>query len=245
MKAELSFWFVIGIAVSAQSAVAQSGEPINTERPSFSASPFVLSPGAWQIETGLQYVDDDSGADYSLLVLPQALLRYGMSDEVELQLSLPSLLWLDAGNNNDSGMSDAAFGVKIRMTDDIASTSVAFLAGVSLPTGDDEFTSDSFDPRIGAAWAHSRYFGTATITRADGDYTFENGVGVTFALRNATSAFAEWQATFPDGGGSIHRLNGGWLWSPKNSMQWDVNASLGLNDRAPDFSIGGGFSYRF
>jgi hypothetical protein len=46
MKAALSFWFVIGIAVSAQSAVAQSGEPIITERPSFSASPFVLSPGA-------------------------------------------------------------------------------------------------------------------------------------------------------------------------------------------------------
>jgi hypothetical protein len=116
---------------------------------------------------------------------------------------------------------------------------------VSLPTGDDGFTSDSWDPMIGVAWSHARFFGTATITGSDSDYTFENGVGVSFELRNASNVFAEWQATFPEDGGSLQRLNGGWLWTPQVRLQWDLNASIGLNDRTPDFALGGGFSYRF
>lgn len=233
----------IPIAFCSQAAMAQSGEPINTDRPSFSTSPLVLSPGVWQIETGYTYTDVDS--DTSVQSLPQALLRFGLNDEVELRLTLPSLASYDSPGDDDSGLTDAALGVKFRLTDDNASTPVAFLAGISLPTGDDGFTTDSWDPMIGVAWSHSRFFGTATITRYDGDYTFENGVGASFALRNASSLFAEWQATFPDNGGSLQRLNAGWLWSPRNNLQWDVNTSIGLNDRAPDFALGGGFSYRF
>jgi hypothetical protein len=234
-----------GIAAACWSggAAAQSGEPIDTDRPSFSASPFVVSPGVWQIETGYQYTDIGSGT--SLHTLPQALLRFGLNDEIELRLSLPGLMRVDFDGGSESGLTDSAFGVKIQLMDDNASTPVAFLAGVSLPTGEDGFTSDSFNPMIGAAWSHSRIFGTATITRSDGDYSFENGVGVNFTLANASRVFAEWQATFPDGGESQQRLNGGWLWSPQNNMQWDINATLGLNDRTPDFALGGGFSDRF
>jgi Putative MetA-pathway of phenol degradation len=232
----------IVLFMTAGSAAAQSGGPISTDRPSFSASPTVLSPGTWQIETGYLYTDGD---DYNLQTIPQALLRFGLNDEIELQLGWPGLSRFESGGNSVSGMNDATFGVKIRMTDESASTPVAFLAGVSVPIGDDEFSSDSFDPMIGAAWSHSRYFGMATITYADSDYSFDNGVGARFAVGDRSSAFAEWHMTIPDGGGSIHRLNGGYLWTPQNNLQWDVNASLGLNDRAPDFSLGGGFSYRF
>jgi hypothetical protein len=234
-----------GIAAACWSGgvAAQSGEPIDTDRPSFSASPFVVTPGVWQIETGYQYTKIGSGSSFQ--TLPQALLRFGLNDEIELRLTLPGLAWMDSIGGSDNGLTDSGFGVKIQLMDDTASTPVAFLAGVSLPTGDDGFTSDSFDPMIGAAWSHSRIFGTATITRSDGDYTFENGVGIGFTLANASSVFAEWQATFPEDGGSLQRLNGGWRWSPQNNMQWDINATLGLNDRTPDFAFGGGFSYRF
>ena len=234
---------VFSTALCSQTVLAQDGERINTDRPSFSASPFVVSPGVWQLETGFHYTSIDSYT--SVQSLPQALLRYGWNDEVEFRITFPNLARIDRPGDDDSGLSDAAIGVKIQLTDDSASTPVAFLAGLSLPTGDDGFTTDSWDPMIGVAWAHSRYFGTATITGYDGDYVFENGVGANFALKNGSSLFAEWQATLPDDGGSLQRLNGGWLWTPQNNLQWDINASLGLNDRAPDFAFGGGFSYRF
>jgi hypothetical protein len=245
MKCSGFVGFVVLTILLSHPVSAQSSDPINTERPSFSASPVVLSPGVWQIESGYQYTRDRDGIDLDLQNFPQALLRYGMTDEIELQFSWPGLAWRDIGNSSDSGMTDAAIGAKIQLSDDGAPLMVAFLASLSLPTGDSEFTSDRYDPTIGVAWSHSRFFGTAALSRNGGDYAFNNGVGLNFALRQDTSAYAEWQATLPENGGSVHRLNGGVLWLQQNNMQWDLNASLGLNDNAPDFSIGGGLSYRF
>jgi hypothetical protein len=235
----------VNAALGAQLVAAQSVQPMSTERPSFSLRPYILSPGSWQIETGYQYINDSDGADFELHTFPQALLRYGMDDDIELQFGWPGLSSRDNGNNSDSGMNDATIRVKVQVADENAATPLAFFAGLNLPVGDDEFSSDSWDPSIGAAWAHSRFFGTVLISASDHDYTFENGLGMTFALKNDTRAYAEWQATLPEDGGSVHSLNGGILWLRQANMQLDLNAALGLNDRAADFSIGGGFSYRF
>jgi len=215
------------------------------ERQSFSTSAYDLTTGTWQIETGYQYTNDSDGADFELHTLPLALLRYGMSDGIELQFGWPGLSWRDNDNGSDNGMNDASIRIKIRVSDENAATPIAFFAGLTLPIGDDEFTSDSYEPSIGAAWAHSRFFGTVLIAESDDDYTFENGLGMGFELQNNARAYAEWQATVPEDGGSSHSLNGGILWQRQANMQLDLNASLGLNDRAADFSIGGGFSYRF
>ena len=234
----------VSVACGSKDANAQASAPISTDRPSFSASPFTLKPGVWQIESGYQYTRDDD-SDTTLQTFPQALLRFGLSDEIELQFGWPGISRRDDGSSSDSGMTDAAVIMKIQLTEDTAATPVSFLAGVSLPIGDSEFSSDKYDPVIGAAWAHSRFFGMALIIRSDGDYDFQNGIGASFALKNNMSAFAEWQASIPENGGSVHQLNGGLLWARQSNVQWDLNLSLGLNDRAPDFSIGGGFSYRF
>jgi hypothetical protein len=236
---------VANAVLIAQQVAAQTVQPMTTERPSFSTTPYVLSPGGWQIESGYRYTNDSDGADFELHTLPEALLRYGMNDGIELQFGWPGLSWRDNGNNSDSGMNDATIRVKIQVADESATTPMAFFAGLTLPVGDDEFSSESYDPSIGAAWAHSRFFGTVLISKSDDDYTFENGLAMSFALRNDTSAYAEWQATVPEDGGSAHSLNGGMLWLRQANMQLDLNASLGLNDRAADFSIGAGFAYRF
>lgn len=245
MRSSISCSLALLGAVSAQDALAQSASPMRTERPSFSTNAYVLPAGAWQIETGYLYTNDSDGADFEQHTLPQALLRYGLNEDVELQFGWPGLSWRDAGNGSDNGMNDASIGVKVQVTDDYAATPLSFFAALSLPVGDDEFSSDSYDPSIGAAWAHARFFGTVLISASDNDYTFENGLGMNFALQGNTSAYAEWQATVPEDGGSAHSLNGGILWLRQENMQLDLNAALGLNDRAADFSIGAGFSYRF
>jgi hypothetical protein len=245
MRKVLVCYFAAYAAFCAQSVAAQSVQPMTTERPSFSTTPYVLSPGTWQIETGYKYTNDSDGADFELHTLPEALLRYGMNDDIELQFGWPGLSSRDDGNNSDSGMNDATIRVKIQVADEDAATPIVFFAGLTLPVGDDEFTSDSYEPSIGAAWAHKRFFGTVLIAESDDDYRLENGLAMSFALKNNASAYAEWQATFPEDGGSAHSLNGGILWLRQANMQLDLNAALGLNDRAADFSIGAGFSYRF
>ena len=233
------------VALGAQNVAAQSVQPMTTERPSFSTTPYVLSPGVWQFESGYLYTNDSDGADFELHTLPQVLMRYGTSDGIELQFGWPGLSWRDNDNGSDSGMNDASIRVKIQVADENAATPMAFFAGLTLPVGDDEFSSDSYDPSIGAAWAHKRFFGTVLIAKSDDDYRFENGLAMSFALKNNASAYAEWQATVPEGGGSVHNLNSGILWLRRANMQLDLNASLGLNDRAADFSIGAGFAWRF
>lgn len=245
MQKTILFPLAVLAAMCADDAIAQSAQAMSTERPSFSSSAYVLPTGTWQVETGYRYTNDSDGADFELHTLPLALLRYGVSDGIELQFGWPGWSWRDNGNNTDSGTNDATVRMKIQVTDEYAATPIAFFAGLTLPLGDDEFTSDSYEPSIGAAWAHSRFFGTVLIAESDDDYTFENGLGMRFGLQEGTSAYAEWQATVPEDGGSSHSLNGGVLWLRRANMQLDLNGSLGLNDRAADFSIGGGFAWRF
>ena len=64
---------------------------------------------------------------------------YGLTDTVELDLTLPYIL----GTNTTDGFEDAAFGLKHRFFDEGKyGPSVAYILNVSVPSGDDEFTTD-------------------------------------------------------------------------------------------------------
>lgn len=223
-------------------------DAIDTHRPGFSASPYVLSPGAWQIETGLSYERDLDGAGSTLVTLPSALLRYGATDEMEVLFSWDGLSRSSTGSGTSTGITDASVGIKFQVTDSQASTGVAFFAALSVPIGDAEFSSDKWDPSIGVAWAHSgllNWGGTAQLTKHGSDYQLDNGVKITFATSADSSAFAEWEANIPDSGAAAHKLNGGYVWRRGLGIQFDVNASVGLNDAAADYILGLGYSYRF
>lgn len=234
------------LLVAAHVSLAQ--DHIDTNRPAFSSSPYVVSPGLWQIETGIQYQRQNEQAGSTTLTLPYATLRYGALDDIELDFSWDGVSRFRSGGDSSTGISDASVGIKIQVTGDQARTVAAFFADLSVPLGDDALSSNSWDPSIGVAWAHSsslNWAGTAQITRHGGDYRLDNGVKLNFFTSATSRAFVEWEANVPDSGGSIHTLNGGYLWLPESTVQFDVNASLGLNRRAADYALGLGFSCRF
>jgi hypothetical protein len=221
---------------------------IDTNRPSFSSSPYVLSRGNWQIETGIDYEKSSTESDTTSLTLPSALLRFGLADVVELHVEWGGVTRSRSDGNTTTGITDASIGVKIQVTGDQARTMAAILAELTVPVGDTAFTSDRWDPTIGIAWAHAgslNWAGTAKITMNDSDYQFDNGVVLSFASSANSSTFVEWEANVPEGGSTIHKLNGGFLWWQGPVIQFDVNGSLGLNDEAADYKLGLGWSYRF
>ena len=225
---------------------AQESDTIVTDRPSFSASPLTVSKGRWQTEFGYLFTRIDS--DKSSHSLPNALLRFGLSDDAELQISWSGYTRRESGPVSSSGYSDVSIGGKWQLSEDDASTRFAFLASISIPVGDDAFTSDSYDPKISFIWSHSgslEWFGTASLSQSDGNNSFSNGLGLSFALGNESSLFVEHVVTLPEKGSSSHELNSGLVILRGANMQFDIHGAIGLNSSASDFALGAGFSKRF
>ena len=76
---------------------AAANEPINAERPGFSSSPFTLAPSTLQIESGYQYTREAGSSDFDAHTLPLLLIRAGLIERVEIQLSWAGYSWLEAG----------------------------------------------------------------------------------------------------------------------------------------------------
>ena len=68
-----------------------------------------------------------------------------------------SLGWAedDTAGRTASGLTDLALGAKIALADTVASTRLAVLFQLSLPTGDDRFSSDEVNPAVAFVWSHS------------------------------------------------------------------------------------------
>jgi len=222
-----------------------AAQAIDTNRPGFSLSPNVVESGQWQVETGIAYSRPDS--DSHTTSLPEADIRFGVADQVEVFASYLSWAKSSSGGNDTSGLVDMAIGTKVDISDAGARTQMAFGFQLSVPTGNDSYSSDRWDPSVGFIWLHAADItiaGTVKISNYETGYQLDNGLKLPFSLGEAGSAFVEWEANLPEGGGSTHWLNGGYQLLIDSDMQLDFNFGLGLNDRAGDYRLGIGFSIR-
>ena len=225
------------------SSLAQA---IDTNRPGFSFSPNVVPVGQWQLETGIAW--DRPNSDTDIVSLPLAELRYGMADGFELFISSVSWSDADTGTGSANGLLDMVVGTKLSLGDNGGPTTIAVLFQVSVPTGSSDFTSDRWDPSAAFVWSYAGKIplaGTVKVSRFADGVQLDNGLKLPFAIGADQSAFVEWEANLPEGGGSTHWLNGGYQFLLTEDLQWDLNAGIGLNNRAGDYRLGLGLSIRF
>lgn len=233
-------------AIAAALINVANADAVDTNRPGFSFSPGVVGKDVWQLETSLGYSRGDRG--FRSLSLPNAELRYGVGGGVELFVSGMSWIDAEAGGSSTSGPGDVAIGTKIAMGDTDSPTRMALLFLVSVPTGEDGLSSDSWDPSLGFVWSTSGKIplaGTAKVTERDGRLQFDNGLKLPFTVNDRQSVFVEWEANVPERGSSIHWLNSGFQWLLSDDIQVDVGVDLGLNDFGDDYRFAAGFSRRF
>jgi len=229
-------------------AIAQDPGPINTERPSFSSSPLVLATGLWQIEAGYQLTRNGGSDSLKEQTLPNALLRFGFYQNLELQLNGVGFKQTRTGGVETDGFQDFSLGIKWQINGSDAVVPIGIIASVSLPVGSSEFTSDDYDPSIGVFWSHSGsldWFGAVTANKSGGQYSYDNAVGISFSLKETTGAFVEFHTSMPEGSGPSHNLNGGITWLLADELQVDIHGAAGLNGRASDYSLGTGIAFRF
>lgn len=221
-------------------------QAIDTNRPGFSFSPNVVPVGRWQFETGIAY--DRESSDLSAWALPLLEIRTGVAENWEVFVSSISWAEADLPGANVNGVLDITLGTKLRLGAAGSRTPMALVLQVSAPTGDSTFSSDRWDPSIAFVWAHDAALpvaGTIKISDFREGYQLDNGLKLPFTLGEGHSAFLEWEANLPEHGGNTHYLNGGYQWLRGQRMQLDINAGVGLNDRAGDYRLGAGLSVVF
>lgn len=239
-----------------------------TDRPDRTESAAVVAPGYVQVETGVLFTRDDEGpAEVEVLEGPGTLVRIGLGGRAELRLGWSGWVRQEVGfgggggTTSADGPGDAELGAKVKLRDEAGSLpETALLVGVSLPVGDEELTSDRYDPTILLSLAHTLseqlslgYNGGVAWSSAPGEagvvetashlvYAAALGIGLTERFGAFAEVFGEEPIDAP--GSSAVSLDGGFTYLVRPALQLDLFAGAGLTDEAPDWFVGAGVSFR-
>lgn len=245
--------------LSAPAAAQLSGldEPIVADRPDFTEGTSILDTGHFQLEGGYTFtrLDEEEGHTFGEL-----LLRYGLTERIELRLEAGSYDRIDTGDSRISGFEDPGIGLKVRLTDAATwipgAPAVAVVAGTSVPVGDGELTSDAWEPSAVLAfdWELSDRLGVganlggAALEGEDGRFTQATwSVSGGYGLTDRLGSYLEYYGISEDeeDGPTLHYLDAGLTYLIHGDLQLDVRVGRGLNGEDPDDYVGFGAAVRW
>jgi hypothetical protein len=250
-------------AVAAQEAAAAD---LVTDRPDQTESAVVVPAGTLQIELGLLFVRESAGPGrVDLFQGPGTLLRWGLSERVELRLAWPGWIEVDGLRGPEpsfSGAGDPEIGTKLSFLSAARGDAfdLALLAHLSVPVGDEALGSPRADPsirlngahelgeRLGLGWNLGYETGSfedpAGEAHTLGRFLYTVALGIDLSERWAM--FAELFGDFPasDPEPALHSFDAGVTFLVTPRVQIDLSAGAGLNAEAPDWFAGAGVSFR-
>jgi hypothetical protein len=222
-----------------------------------------LARGRTQLEGGYSFLRDSIGGSKATQhAFPDLLLRFGMTDRLELRLGWPGYVSSDAD--------DPTLGVGIRGTLDPnvgllcdlwgqrgALPQTAVLAAVPVPLEGNPFAFNSLQPAAELLYAWE--FGTrVAVTGRSGlgifdtggdNYTqFQQSVSFDVALTERWGAFASWDLLANHGSWDDtgqHMAGGGLSLLLTERFAISGRIATGLNSAAPDMLSDIRFAYRF
>ena len=225
------------------------------DRPGFSTGPQTVQAGHLQFEAGYGF-DYDHRNDFQDHTAPEALLRLGAVEDLELRLSWVGHTWTRSSGNWTDDDNDLAAGLKLQLThqQDLLPT-VAVLGMVSVPTGGRTVSSGSTDPSLGLLAAYTlpdglNLFETVVATSTT-DSTSRRvlqvgaAAGAAFPITDKLGAYIEYFTIFGDRITPTHNLDGGFTYLLTPNLQLDIEMGEGLNDRARDLFFGTGIAWRW
>jgi hypothetical protein len=206
--------------------------------------------------------DDDARAHS----LGEVLVRMGIGERFEARIE--PLTWTsvdgggaDGGDGTDDvdGLDDAGIGFKAMLFDarPPGVPAAAFLAGTTVPTGDDEIGEEGWQPeaRLALGWDLSELWSLGANAgwgrpEEDGE-RFDQALGSVAlgrAIGERLGAFVELYGLAPagaDGDDDASYLDGGLTLTFGPDAQLDARAGAGLTEVAADWFFGIGFARRF
>lgn len=222
-----------------------------------------VTRGRVQIEGGYTYVHDRvAGTNVDQHILPDMLLRIGLTERLELRLGWPGYV---------SNRYDDALGAY--STNETLDPSVGFMfdlfpqegwrpqtaiqAAVPIALAGDPLTMAGTQPLTevlycwypGDRWTIGGSTGISLVNHEGDHFTqFEQMLNVDYLLTDRVGVFMEWSMLVDQGStddGSQHLLSLGTSFQWTDAIQVSWRAGIGLNERAPDFLTGVRFALRF
>ena len=242
---------VLGFVVALGSAAAQTPDLV-TDRPGQTESATVVLRGVVQVETGYLFARDD-GVD--VFEVPGTLVRIGLGARTELRIGHAGVI----GSEGRHGTGDSAVGAKVNLieTADGWTPELAILGGLSLPTGDEAFSSDGVDPSFLVAFAHelsprlSVGYNVGAAWESSPDQpdwevsvlsSLALGMGVTDRLGAFLEVFGDRRTTGDTATGVS--IDGGLTFLLTDAIQIGLFVGRGLHGPTADTFVGTGLSFR-
>lgn len=252
------------IVLHGQKVYAERSLPeLVTDRPDQTESSIVVLPGIIQVETGISYTVEAERSPHSrTYAVPGTLFRIGLFDRVELRLGFDGFI-VEDGTDEEDGIGDSEVGVKIFFTEEKGlRPEMAFLASLSMPTGEKAFSSERKDPSFRFLFSHSltdrlslgvnlgMAWGTKPNVSERGlntlsvfQYTAALGIGLTDKVGSYLEFFGDMPMS--DKGNPAHSFNGGFTYLLNDQLQVDVSSGFGMSQSADDWFVGTGVSFAF
>ncbi|MCF6279157.1 MAG: transporter [Flavobacteriaceae bacterium] len=232
--------FLVLILISATTFSQQ----IITDRPDQTESSSTIPKNSFQIEMGMQQSNNNSLTSFAG---PSTLLRYGISDKIELRLFNQyesHKIELDGGNIKFDGLGDIEVGFKVQLfkKEDV-NTEIAFLSHAIIPTAKEALTNDKVGSINKLSISHSLSEKISLGYNIGYDYAaqtnvFTYSVVLGFSLSDKIGAYIEPFGALAEGGQYEGNFDVGLTYLAKDNLQFDVAYGAGLNNDMQYVSAG-------
>jgi len=246
-------------------------ERIETERHDFTQSAVTVGRHVVQLESGYSYFYKDSDGEIeSSHTGPEMLLRFGLSEDIEVRLRWNYAWQLNDIGPDESGSEDLRYSIKLQMTRQteggllptsaLEMRGTAPTAGETYSTGRVEFSWDyiyQWELTESLTFAGSTGYGTngfgdfGLVAESPADDRFSvltQSAVFGLELSEMNTVYVEWYGIYSEGLEDEYVVS---VWNigidhyVNDGFVLDVRAGVGLSRDSDDFFTGVGGGYRF
>jgi hypothetical protein len=238
-------------------AQKEDKDEMETDRPSQTSTPNTVVKNRFQFEGGVQKQHDISNGHHTDDYLyPTALLKYGLTNKLELRLLIE-----DEGDYEHtpskqkvaSGIKPLKVGLKYNLFKEKgALPNTSIIARAALPkVASEDFKGDYVAPAFRLAMQNSLSkkvtlaYNIAAQWEAD-DVHAQYAITLCpqIKMTDKLNAFAEVYSFYSSQETADYRCDAGFMYKIKPNIQVDISGGLGISKSSPDSYVEAGFSFR-
>lgn len=235
------------------------------DRPGKAHGVITMDAGRFQIEADIVTAefDKEDGSFSRSVSGPVPVLRVGLTDRLELQLSTSIFNEITEKTDGEpstsvNGYGDTVVGFKYSLFgNEGGGQAMVLVPAFKLPTADSDIGNDSVEYAFNASyskqlpgdWSMTVDPGFAVVRNdADTEYDMSYNIAANVShevLVKGMTLVLELAAEHQDGGATTYTFDPSLQYVIRPDLQLDVGAYIDLNSAAPDFTPYTGIAYRF